>query len=75
MYSEAHIPPRQLETPGVSLAGGLLPGLGVLSHQGPESLLHLGSVSSAPDLLMTHCSQGNYSARETCPRGSAQGNF
>lgn len=74
MYPEAHISPKQLETPGVSLVGGLLPGQGVLSHQGPESLLHLGSVSSAPDLLMTHCSQGNYSARETCPRGSAQGN-
>lgn len=37
-------------------------------------MLHLGFVSSAPDLLMTHRSQGNYSARETCPRGPAQGN-
>lgn len=69
-----YVPLRQLETLGVSLPGGWLRGQAVLCHQGLESLLHLGFASSAPDLLMTHCSQGNYSARETCPRGPAQGN-
>lgn len=64
----------QLETPGVSLPGDLLCSQAVPSHQGLESLLRQGPMSSAPDLLMTHCSLGNYSAQETCPRGLAQRN-
>lgn len=73
-HPEAHITLKQLKTPGVSVLGGMLHGPAVLCHQNLQSLLHLGLMSSAPNRLMTNCSQGNYSAWETCPRSPAQGN-
>ena len=36
--------------------------------------MHLGLVSSVPDLLMTRRSLGNYRVQEVCPQGPAWGN-